>query len=861
MKNFFKKLSFVMALALILTSLAPAGSASAASKMKMDKSSKILYLTEDNAQKTPDNYDFSIANKPKDWKTTLTFKWSSSDETVATVKAGGVTQAVGVGTTTISCTITNKETKKQVAVATSKVTVKANADKIEITNAPESGIVGIGENVIDLNRAMYDEAGNKTTKRGVYVTDYTRWISSDKEIATVDKDGVVTTLKAGEFTITAETYQSDANPGTTASTSVTLKAQASMVSATQKSATKAEVVFDTNMKDTVNKDNLVVSAVVGTTPVKQIVKSVTWDETGKVATVEVYVDLTKNTEYTFAYNDTKAGFVAADLSIDKVASIAIATQTAVVNEAKAVEVKLYDANGIEIPNDGSRVTLSTESNDCFFYGNEITFFETGKSALVKAVFHTYKYSDAGVETTIETTGTIVGVTAASGIKSIAAYHVGDKAPDITWNADKLSQKLSTSDTNNYFIYVKAVDANGNTVTSTTDDTDKFTFESSDSSVLIVGKEGSVYPVKTGIVNVIVKYDGVVVAAVPVTIIGDRVTASLDVALSKASISSAAASSDKIVVTVTAKDQLGASTIKSSSDVVIEALGSNAGKTPAPTADANKFTFTSDQFTGVDKATTYQYKVTVGKVSKAFSITVNQPSSDKIAKYQVVLTQDGTEVSDIDLAFDLSKSTADKSYDFNVKYGIAGYAANGFKVKDIDSTYIKANETEAKAAAELDHENTYYYFTTSTLKNAVASGSGIQLRADAVSGSAITKASAGQVKVTVFSAAWSDTQKKPVTVALNSTALNVKDTQSGPSVVVKSNQLSGQVKSGYAISNDNFVVKLNGEDVLGVVIGDVIGADTNSPYIKNLKYTVDVLVNGETFSYTYSIPVGQSFIVK
>lgn len=851
MKNFFKKLSFVMALALVLTSLAPAGAAQAASAMVMNVSEKILYITE-NAKNTPDNYDFYIKNKPEDWKSTLDFKWESSDETVATVANGGITQAVGVGVTTISCTITDKETGEEVAFTTCELTVKGIADRVEIINAPEDGIVGIGENVIDLNRAMYDGAGNRTTKRGVYVSDYTRWISSDETIATIDKNGVVTTYKEGEFTVTAETYQSKANPGTNASTSITLKAQASMVSAAQKSATKAEIVFDTNMKDVITKDNLVVSSIVGTTPVKQIVKSVSFDETGKIATVEVYVAFATNTEYTFEYNNLKAGFVGADLSIDKVASIAITTQTAKVNEATKVNVTLYDANGIEIANDGSRVTLSTDSNDCFLYGDEITFFESGKSALVKAVFHTYKYSDTGVETTIETAGTIVSVTAASGIQTVTDYHVGKSAPSIPWNASNLSQRLSTSDTSGYYIFVKAVDVNGTTLYSTTDDTDKFTFESSDSATLIVGQQGDIYPVRAGSVNIIVKYDGVVVAAVPVTIIGDRVTATLDVALSKNTLSSGAGSNDSIVVTVTAKDQLGASTV-TADNVSIEALGNNPGPNPAQTGNG-KFQFTNDLFAGVDRATTYQYKVTVGNLSKVFSFVVNAPS-DTVGTSQIVLS-----TNSVDLAFDMSKDTTQKQYDFTVEFGVAVYATNGYKMYDVDPQFIKADAAEAKAAAEADPDNTYYYFSTTNLNNAVATGAAIQLYKEATSGSAITKASAGTVRVTLFSAT-SDNGAAAVTKALNNTLLTVKDSQSGPSVTVKTNKLSGPVASGDAISTDVFDVKLGTNTVYDVVIGEVVGASTNRPYIKNLTYTIDVLVDGVIYTYTYSIPVNQSFIIE
>ena len=846
--------------------------------MVMNVSEKILYITE-NAKNTPDNYDFYIKNKPEDWKSTLDFKWESSDETVATVANGGITQAVGVGVTTISCTITDKETGEEVAFTTCELTVKGIADRVEIINAPEDGIVGIGENVIDLNRAMYDGAGNRTTKRGVYVSDYTRWISSDETIATIDKNGVVTTYKEGEFTVTAETYQSKANPGTNASTSITLKAQASMVSAAQKSATKAEIVFDTNMKDVITKDNLVVSSIVGTTPVKQIVKSVSFDETGKIATVEVYVAFATNTEYTFEYNNLKAGFVGADLSIDKVASIAITTQTAKVNEATEIKVILYDANGIEIANDNSnRIDLSApDSNDYWLYGNEITFFEAGKSALVKAVFHTYKYDDNGTEAIIETVGTVYSVVAATGISTVDAYHVGKTELATPWDSSKISHRLSTSDTTRYNFYVRAVDVNGNTLYSKAGDSnDGFTFESSDSTTLIVEQEGAIYPVKTGSVNVIVKYNGVVVAAFPVTIIGDRVTTSLEVSLSKNTLSSLSTANDDITITVTAKDQLGDSTIENPSDVKLEALGNENpytqtileatyGEDFRPSND--KFVFLSKMFNGV-KDTTYQYKVTVDNLSKVFTFRVDMPDSldeDK-ASARIVLPQD------YNLAFDLTKTNG--VYDRIVEPGVALYAPNGFKLMDVDSSHIvyyntintESSLTTVQTEAKEHPGEIYYYFSINTnINNVALTGAGIQLFS--VSGSAIQKqdiikASVGTVRVVLYSTVYDSETEKFESKTLGSSLLTLKDTQVNPTVSVKKNTFSSTdvIEEGYGVSSEVFDVKIGSTSVItDVVYGEVIGAETSRPFVRTLRYETDVEVNGITYRYVYDIPVNQSFI--
>ena len=874
MKNFFKKLSFVMALALVLTSLAPAGAAQAASAMVMNVSEKILYITE-NAKNTPDNYDFYIKNKPEDWRSTLDFEWESSDETVATVENGGITQAHSVGVTTISCTITDSETGEEVAFTTCELTVKGIADRIEIINAPEDGIVGIGENVIDLNRAMYDEAGNRTTQRGVYVSDYTRWISSDETIATVDKNGVVTTYKEGEFTITAETYQSKANPGTNASVSVTLTAQPSMVSATQKSITKAELVFDADMSDVITKDNLIVSSIVGTTPVKQIVKSVSFDESGRVATVEVYVNFAPNTEYTFAYNDMTAGFVGADLSIENVASIAISTQTAIVNEATEIKVVLYDANGIEIAYDNSgRIDLSApDSSDYWMYGDEITFFESGRSALVTAVFHTYDYDpNTGVEAVIETVGTIYSITAATGIDTVQAYHVGESAPS-SWNASDVSHRLSTSDVSGYNFYVRAVDVNGTTRDSEPGAIDDgFTFESSDSGILIVGQEGDIYPVRTGSVNVIVRYDGVVVAALPVTIIGDRVTTSLDVTLSRNTLSSYEFANDSITMTVTATDQLGASTIKNANSVKLEALGNNHPYTQQylemfegfrPSND--KFVFTSEMFSGVE-ATTYQYRVTVGNLSKVVSFRVDTPDSlkDEDATARIVLP------TEADLAFDFSDAT--KTYDFVVEPGVALYAPNGYKLKDVDSSKIvclntmdtELGLTTVQETAKNNSGEAVYHFSINTnLDRVTLTGAGIQLFA--VSGSGIQKdvlkASAGTVRVVLYSTVYNTKADSYTVSTLSSSLFTIKDSQTNPTVTVKKNTFSSteQIVPGFGISSDVFTV--NNGNIANVVYGEVIGAETSRPFIRTLQYITNVTVNGITYRYVYDIPVNQSFIVE
>ena len=229
-KSVFKKLSLGMALALVLGTTAHAGVAQAAEAWTLKKNSATVYLNEDNVKGTPNYYDFNFKNKPANWKEDYSFAWSIADEEVATVAKGGVVTGVSVGKTVVSCTVTNKETKAVEAVVTANVTVKANAADVEILDADKyvNGVITTGATV-DFDRAMYDANGNKTTKRGVYVSDYTRWaatvaVEADGGYAQVAEDvvkinqstGEFTFLKAGEYLVWCETYQSAKNNETIA---------------------------------------------------------------------------------------------------------------------------------------------------------------------------------------------------------------------------------------------------------------------------------------------------------------------------------------------------------------------------------------------------------------------------------------------------------------------------------------------------------------------------------------------------------------------------------------------------------------------------------------------------------------------
>ena len=102
MKSFFKKLSLAMALAMVVTTMAPAGSAFAANAGIALQGTKTV-VTEYNVEIGEDKaVDFCFIGAPADWKTT--FVWASDNEEVATVDQAGIVTGLKDGVANITIT-------------------------------------------------------------------------------------------------------------------------------------------------------------------------------------------------------------------------------------------------------------------------------------------------------------------------------------------------------------------------------------------------------------------------------------------------------------------------------------------------------------------------------------------------------------------------------------------------------------------------------------------------------------------------------------------------------------------------------------------------------------------------------------
>ena len=154
----------------------------------------------------PDNLDVKLNDgnettvettvSPAD-ATDVKVSYTSTDEAVATVDKDGRVQVLQPGECDIVTTLTREDKK----VVEKKTHIKAYYEVEGITLDKTEGILTAG-NTVALNATVLpEEIADETT-----VT----WTSSDEKVATVDENGKVTAIAAGEATITANVGEKSA---------------------------------------------------------------------------------------------------------------------------------------------------------------------------------------------------------------------------------------------------------------------------------------------------------------------------------------------------------------------------------------------------------------------------------------------------------------------------------------------------------------------------------------------------------------------------------------------------------------------------------------------------------------------------
>ena len=518
MRSFSKKLAFVLAAAMTLTALAPAAKAKAADDFTLNRTSATLYANEGvndkgkvegltgNVQK----YDFNLKNKPADWKD-YKYVWASSDVKVVTVDKVGLATAVGVGKADVTCTVLDKD-GKTAATLKATVEVKANANDVEITNADkyEGTTVEAGD-VVDLNRAMYDENGNKTSKRGTFVTDYTRWIAKPSTGVTINQaTGEFTFTEeavAGDYTLYCETYQSKTyDQATAVSDLVTVTFVVdNTFDVQQNNATQYTLKFAAPVKALATSDVTMVKRLAlatGNYDYPQAVKSVKLADDGMSATVTLFGTLVNNGKYIISvkgYEDLE--FTA---SLGHPTSMTIAAKDAldgvVLTTGKPTEilVKFYDENGVEVTPDSPTVIfrLETRATDGSYYlaGKNLTIKKEGVEAVVIAEYQGRIENGKRVGQ-LDTKASFFAVAQAPVVvKDIAGKTLTD------WNNPSMTMRLNSGSKK---LQVKLTMTDGTTTDGlsyngvTKDGKYQVTFTALDPSYAVISTTGDVTAFKTG----------------------------------------------------------------------------------------------------------------------------------------------------------------------------------------------------------------------------------------------------------------------------------------------------------------------------------------------------------------------------
>ena len=132
MKSFFKKLSLVMALAMVVSLVAPAGSALAdEAGIALQGTKKVV--TDYSVEVGEEVVDFCFLGAPADWKTT--FAWTSDNEDVATVDKAGKVTALKDGVANITITAgADGAYKHTVKVTVGKGEVADNSFEVKQTS-------------------------------------------------------------------------------------------------------------------------------------------------------------------------------------------------------------------------------------------------------------------------------------------------------------------------------------------------------------------------------------------------------------------------------------------------------------------------------------------------------------------------------------------------------------------------------------------------------------------------------------------------------------------------------------------------------------------------------------------------------
>ena len=588
-KNFFKKLSFVLALAMIVSLVAPVTGALAATTYKLSASSKTLLLGSDDRNE----YDFNlVGTKGKGWK----LGYVSSNTKVATVeKESGLTTAVGIGKTTIGLWIKDSKGKVLYSPTTLKATVEVKSNIAELTDiylqSPKDAdltALEVGKDY-DFGRKFVTQSGSTTATTAI-----TRWEVG--EGATINDAGVFKATESGDYTIVARAFQSKAkytewlsskdSSLVLASKELKVTVGYSIESIKQVDADTFQVTFGSDVSSSDVKTASVLYRVVNGKDVStgaEKIKSVTLDATGKVATIDVYATFTAGADYRYAFGELTGSFKAATKSIDEIVSLSFSNTNATIGVGLDMlgSIKALNKDGVVIYT-GSEIAGYLQ----FTYGGDQTkgnissnyayIYAEGYAAPVTVKFSHYIYDEATKEyknIVAEATAMITGIVGGAVNTSTLQFELTDLSGTAVRTDSNWTGNLTVPAGESGYIHVRYyTSSNSSSYTYKSDVASglPFTYETSDSSKLLIQPGSNIFtPVSAGVVTVLVKQGTTTVATFDVTIVAARTFGTITQDTGAITIGNNANVGEEKHVTLTVADSLGKAFTPAAGSVVIE----------------------------------------------------------------------------------------------------------------------------------------------------------------------------------------------------------------------------------------------------------------------------------------------------
>ena len=791
MKSSKKVLAFALAAAMVVTAV-PATNAQAASTAKLSATKATVYS---------EGYKTVTVKTPKSWKS-VKVTATSSKKSVATVKktAAKKIKVTGVkpGTAKVTVKVTYKtSTKKNAKAKTKKLTYTMKVAKASVALSGNSAV------------AVGSTTKLTTTKKASSRAKIT-YTSSDETIATVSEDGTVKGVKAGKATITAKlTIGKDT---ATATQEVEVKNYVlSTVAQNKLTELTATVTGDTkNLKATDFAIKSEATKVVY--PVSKV--SVDSKDASKV-TLTLFSELKDAATYDVTLDGITKTFVASD---GKVASIAL--DKATIPYATETEVKLVskDANGVVVKelkygetDSNYDFTINTNGNG-YTNGSKLYLNKVGDTATAEITYKTGKYDQNGKpEGNIGPNKVTITATAQSEVNNFAV-RIDDTAKK--FDKAKDTNKIAVNETKVAMFKIQNAD------NQEISDYSKYTFESSDKSVLMlasnkVGTNNSIAitALKNGTAYILVKKDDKVVGSVAIDIVAERAVATLDVDKSAVTLSQDLTNDTK-KVNVTLKDQYG-DKWAGDYNLNVECLSTDAKNAQGNTLTVNAvnanaaskyFTFTAKTgkdvtFNATAEKGNYVYKISYKKdnkevAAKTVSVAVKKADVNaKVSAYRLDIDN-----SNVDMKVD----NDNKEKTINIQ--MIGVADGVDKEVENDATFTvkKADGTKIFVGNKNAETTTHAAISASTgslvVKPVIISGGAL----------AVKQLDAGTYTVIAEKNIVENGTTKTVTI---STSFTITDTQAKAEVEVKNNTVTGNTVE--QMLKDAIIVAFDGKTYTSV----------------------------------------------